>query len=91
MSEEQKRFRSFAERYVVERASTFRVGHEREDAHTAVLDARSIYKNIEQVARQAWAEPPVYPPGATGPSPWDVQRYLQEMPTVKGWSQGSKK
>ena len=40
------RFRSFAERYVIERASSFRVGHEKEDAWSAIKDADRIYKMI---------------------------------------------
>lgn len=40
---ETNRFRSFAERYIIERASKFREGHEREDAWTALQDACAIY------------------------------------------------
>lgn len=46
-SEEAKRFRSFAERYVIQRASMFRVGFEKEDAFAAVMDAKTVYKQIE--------------------------------------------
>lgn len=41
-----QRFRSFAERYVITRAATFRVGHEVDDGWAAVLDARQLYKAI---------------------------------------------
>jgi hypothetical protein len=44
------RFRSFAERYVIERASTFKGDTEMEDAWNAVERAKSIYKHIENVA-----------------------------------------
>lgn len=40
------RFRSFLERYLIERAGHFRVGHEKEDAWMALSDATMIYKNI---------------------------------------------
>ena len=45
------RFRSFAERYVVERAGSFRTGFEQEDAFAAVLDAKGIYNNIAAQAK----------------------------------------
>src|ERR1035437_7663708 len=44
------RFRSFAERYVIERASTFKGETEMEDAWNAVERAKTIYKHIENVA-----------------------------------------
>ena len=44
------RFRSFAERYVIERASTFKSDTEMQDAWSAVERAKSIYKHIENVA-----------------------------------------
>ena len=43
--QEQTRFRSFAERYVIERASGFKSDN---DAWTAVQDAMRVYKMIEQ-------------------------------------------
>ncbi len=42
-SNSDSRFRSFAERYIVARAATFRVGHEAEDGWLALLDARRLY------------------------------------------------
>lgn len=44
------RFRSFAERYVIERASTFRVGgnEELEDAWNAVARAKTLYNHIRE-------------------------------------------
>lgn len=54
MSEsEVTRFRSFAERYVVARATAFRSGAKEEeaDAWECVLRARSVYSQIESVAR----------------------------------------
>lgn len=49
LNTEEERFRSFAERYVIERAPTFRTGHEQQDAWAAMLDARSIYTGIKSV------------------------------------------
>lgn len=50
-NEESKRFRSFAERYIVERAATFRDGeHELEDAWKCILAAKSIYNMTDQAA-----------------------------------------
>jgi hypothetical protein len=46
------RSRSFAERYVLERASTFTPGNERQEGWRATLDAQSIYKMIVQTARE---------------------------------------
>ena len=43
------RFRSFAERYVIERAASFRTGFEKEDGWEAIQTARSLYKMIEGV------------------------------------------
>lgn len=48
--EEVKRFRSFAERYVIERAAQFRADHELEDAWECVSAAKTVYK---MAARQA--------------------------------------
>lgn len=49
---DETRFRSFAERYVIERASTFRVGgvDEMEDAWNAVARAKTIYNHIREKA-----------------------------------------
>lgn len=44
------RFRSFAERYVIERASLFKGETEMEDAWNAVERAKTIYNHIENVA-----------------------------------------
>ena len=43
------KFRSFAERYVIERAASFRKGFEKEDGWEAIQTARSLYKMIEGV------------------------------------------
>ena len=43
------RFRSFAERYVIERAASFRKGFEKEDGWETIQTARSLYKMIEGV------------------------------------------
>lgn len=46
LNSEEERFRSFAERYVIERSVNFRVGYEQEDAWAAMLDAKGIYTQI---------------------------------------------
>lgn len=72
------RFRSFAERYVVERAAHFRVGFEQDDAWKAILDAKTIYGQIaahahtsqDAIDAQAMgnsAQNPVGQTGASGP------------------------
>lgn len=48
---DEQRFRSFAERYMIERASTFRGGHEEEDQWTCMLSAKSAYKKIAAMGR----------------------------------------
>lgn len=45
------RFRSFCERYMIERASTFRADHEEEDQWTCLLNAKSAYRKIEAMGR----------------------------------------
>ena len=64
---EEFRFRSYAERYVLARAPTFREGHEDEDSWHATLQAKSAYQRIAETAKgfrpfQQDAE------GAQGPS-----------------------
>lgn len=66
------RFRSFAERYTIERAGHFRIGFEREDAWQTLLDAKTIYGNIASQAK--YADAPVMMEGAgqhpqQGPTP----------------------
>lgn len=45
------RYRSFAERYVIERAKFFPVGKELEAAWQAGMEARSIYKMLQGLGR----------------------------------------
>jgi phage terminase Nu1 subunit (DNA packaging protein) len=45
------RFRSFAERYLIERASTFTKGNQQREAHEEVLNARAMFRMIESVDR----------------------------------------
>jgi hypothetical protein len=47
LNTEEERFRSFAERYVIERAQSFTVGHEQEEAWRALLDAKSLYMQVK--------------------------------------------
>lgn len=51
MRKSDQRFRSFAERYVIARAETFRPGHEADDGHACILMARTIYKMTKEVGR----------------------------------------
>lgn len=44
------RFASFAERYIIERASTFRPGNEKQDAWLALQDAQRVYDMIQRGA-----------------------------------------
>lgn len=58
-TEESKRFRSFAERYIVERAGTFAQGEkELEDAWKCILSATSIYKMIDGAANKFRTQDP---------------------------------
>jgi hypothetical protein len=41
---------SFLERYVIERAGSFRVGHEGEDTWKAILDGRRAFEQIQRTA-----------------------------------------
>lgn len=50
------RFRSFAERYVIARAPSFRPGHEEEDQWTCMLNAKSAYKKIAAMGQGITAE-----------------------------------
>jgi hypothetical protein len=63
------RFRSFAERYVIERASTFKGDTEMEDAWSAVERAKSIYKHIENVANVEDAKEHPYTEASGKPAP----------------------
>ena len=45
------RFQSFAERYVIERASHYRGGNEQQDAWQALQDAKKIYDMIGEATR----------------------------------------
>ena len=47
---EKTRFRSFAERYVIERASSFKEDTEQNDAWKAILQAKTVYKMIHGIA-----------------------------------------
>lgn len=64
------RARSFIERYMIARASTFRTGaQEIEDMHACTLMAKSAYRHIANVAREAEPAPFVEAAqqGITGP------------------------
>lgn len=67
------RFRSFAERYVIARAPSFRYGHEEEDQWTCLLNAKSAYRKIEAMGR-----------GVTN----EDEKLAQEMGPGQGPTQG---
>jgi len=46
-----QRFRSFAERFLIERAGTFRADHIAEDTWLCVQDAKRAYNMIAQAGR----------------------------------------
>lgn len=56
MNTEEERFRSFAERYIIERAQSFAIGEEREAAWKALLDAKSAYMQIRGMAEATFAQ-----------------------------------
>ena len=74
------RGRSFIERYVIERATHFRAGHEQEDAWQAALDAKSIYRNILAVAKNV--EPPPSNEGQASAGAQNVSTYPGAFPTT---------
>jgi hypothetical protein len=74
MSFDKQRFRSFVERYLIERASTFQPGKEREDAWLCVQDAKTIYANIEATADVEADMMNVVPPSGAGRSNWQGYR-----------------
>lgn len=45
------RFRSFAERYIIERCREWKEGEIDESAWKAILEAKSIYNKVKQVSR----------------------------------------
>lgn len=51
MESNEQRFRSFAERYVIARAATFRAGQEDEDGWAAALVAKSLFRKMEAMGR----------------------------------------
>lgn len=69
MNSDQERFRSFAERYIIERAHAFRPGHEQEDAWAALLDAKSSYGQIKSVGLATFNESDNSVQAAPGQSP----------------------
>jgi len=53
MSEQERtRFRSFAERYLIERAKTFHTEEELEDGWKAIEDAKKLYVMVESAGLQ---------------------------------------
>lgn len=67
------RFRSFAERYVIERAASFTRGNEQAEAWTAILDAKTIFRQIGVVSKDA-------EPGG------DVQQFGNPVSSGRGWN-----
>jgi hypothetical protein len=54
MTDDETRFRSFAERYLVGRAHHFEVGKEKEQAFLTIEDARYAYDQIATVAARRY-------------------------------------
>lgn len=71
---EKERFRSFAERYVVARAPSFRAAHEKEDAWLAVEDAKRIYLQIGETGDRAFADNPTAGQATQAPPPTRPRR-----------------
>jgi hypothetical protein len=72
------RFRSFAERYVIERASTFVKGRELEEGWRAIQDAKKLYVMIAD----GLVEPP---------SPWSMTNSnVAQSPWASNPRQGGK-
>lgn len=69
LNSEEERFRSFAERYVIERALNFRPGHEQEDAWAAMLDAKGIYAQIRGLGAASFGVQDSNPGQATQAAP----------------------
>jgi hypothetical protein len=51
MPPDNPRFRSFAERYIIERCREWKEGEINERAWAAILEAKSIYDKVRQVSR----------------------------------------
>ena len=69
MSEmDETRFRSFAERYVIERASSFEKETAQNEAWQAINQALNIYQMIHDKALQTFAVPPPMQEQGQGPS-----------------------
>jgi hypothetical protein len=91
--QEQTRFRSFAERYVIERAREFKTDV---DAWTCIQDAVRVYKMIAQQSTsvsEALREPAdTAAPGATGPmgvAPASLPGQSPNNPVQRALQQGA--
>lgn len=51
MPPDNPRFRSFAERYIIERCREWKEGEINERAWAALLEAKSVYAKVKQVSR----------------------------------------
>jgi hypothetical protein len=63
MAEPLDRFRSFCERYIIERAGKFDVGREQEQAWLALQDAKKIYGMVAEAKNETDKEPSSWPAG----------------------------
>src|SRR3954471_4515981 len=63
MAEPLDRFRSFCERYIIERAGKFDVGREQEQAWLALQDAKKIYGMVAAAKNETDKEPSSWPAG----------------------------
>ena len=58
VDQDETRFRSFAERYVIERTSTFPIGEEDKHGWEAIQRAKTAYKQIAMVAQATYGKDP---------------------------------
>lgn len=89
-NQEETRFRSFAERYVIERASSFKVGNEDADGWEAIQRAKTAYKQIAMMAAAAF--PDLKPgQGYTGSIQGATNTQMQQMQQMQQYKQQAQK
>lgn len=84
MESNEQRFRSFAERYVIARAATFRAGQEDEDGWAAALQAKSLYRKMEAMGRGVTKEDIAMQGSDTPPDPQAQGQMAYSGPVLRG-------
>lgn len=84
MESNEQRFRSFAERYVIARAATFRAGQEDEDGWAAALQAKSLYRKMEAMGRGVTKEDIAMQGPDTPPDPQAQGQMAYSGPVLRG-------